>query len=213
MATRSSVLPGLVGKLVWEPAVHDVAALYVDPRGPYPRIEGVDCWDEARDARLYVGSHPVVAHPPCGPYCRVRHLYRGAEQDCALRAIEQVRAFGGVLEQPARSRLWAVADLPPPGQGDGVGFSLAVEQVSWGHPCRKPTWLYFVGVPAHAAVATRRTGGTPTHWCSGGRKRSSGSGGLIPPGIKAASAQMRRRTPPAFAAWLVALARSARLTP
>jgi hypothetical protein len=27
-----------------------VAALYIDPRGPYPIMPGVDCWDEARDS-------------------------------------------------------------------------------------------------------------------------------------------------------------------
>jgi hypothetical protein len=32
----------------------------------------------------------------------------------------------------------------------------------------------------------------------------------VPPGIKVASAQQRRRTPPAFADWLISLARSVR---
>lgn len=42
-----------------------IAALYVDRRGPYWDREGVDAWDIERDARLYKGPHPVVAHPPC----------------------------------------------------------------------------------------------------------------------------------------------------
>ncbi|HLV66932.1 MAG TPA: hypothetical protein VKY73_14020, partial [Polyangiaceae bacterium] len=83
-----------------------VAALYVDKLGCYPKMYGVDCWDETRDARLYDGPHPVVAHPPCGPWSRLRHLYRGNEHDCASRAVEQVRRWGGVLEHPAGSRLW-----------------------------------------------------------------------------------------------------------
>lgn len=71
-----------------------VAALYVDPRGPYPKMLGVECWDEARDARTYAGPHPVVAHPPCGPWGRLRHLYRGGEGDatCGPAAVE---AWGG----------------------------------------------------------------------------------------------------------------------
>lgn len=188
-----------------------VAALYVDPRGPYPNMPGVDCWDEQRDARAYDGPHPVVAHPPCGPWGNLRHLYRGAEHDCARRALEQVRQFGGVLEHPAGSRLWHAMQLPMPGElPDALGgTTFEVEQVAWGHVARKRTWIYVVGVPRDVVARSIRTGGIPTHWVSGGRKKTrKGSGGLIPEGIKACSAQQRRRTPPAFAEWLVSLARS-----
>ena len=41
----------------------DVAALYVEPKGCYVGVAGVDAWDEARDARRYAGPYPVVAHP------------------------------------------------------------------------------------------------------------------------------------------------------
>lgn len=198
-----------------------VAALFIDPRGPYPKMPGVECWDESRDARLYDGPHPIVAHPPCGPWSKQRHNYRGSEHDCAPRALEQVRKFGGVLEHPAESALWeellpghvgrfympftcpqAAFHVDPFG-----GYSLFVTQVEFGHVARKPTWLYLVRVPLADIKPPPFPGRQPTHWCSG--NRACKTGGSVPPGIKVCSAQQRRRTPRAFAEWLVSLARSA----
>ncbi len=197
-----------------------VAALYVDPRGPYPRLAGVDCWDAERDARLYEGPHAVVAHPPCGPWGALAHMRvpnrerRVADADAGPIAVAQVQCFGGVLEQPARSKLFAHCGLPSPSDPPDQhgGYTLEVEQVSWGHVARKRTWLYIVGVPREVALAGVRRGGVPTHWVSGGRnplrKNGRSGGGVVPPSIKVCSAQQRRRTPVAFAEWLVQLARS-----
>lgn len=188
----------------------NVAALYVDPRGPYPAMLGADaCWDEKRDARNYDGPHPVVAHPPCGPWSALAHLSHGKGRDCAPRALAQVRRFGGVLEHPAHSRFFVCKGLLP-GTEDTWGFTVKVAQVSWGHVARKPTWLYCVGIDRDLVLRTMRTGGTPTHWTSGGRTPSSRKGSPVPPGIKVCSAQQRRRTPPEFAKWLVGLAATAR---
>jgi hypothetical protein len=188
--------------------MHTVAALYVDPRGPYFGRADVDAWDRTRDARRYQGELPVVAHPPCGPWVRLRHLYKGDEYDCAPRAVDQVRACGGVLEHPAGSRLWRVCGLPLPGELPDAwgGTTIEVEQVRWGHVARKRTWLYLVGVRDVGPLPPARE---PTHWVSGARVRKDKGGGTIPPGIKACSALQRRRTPPAFAEWLIGLARSA----
>lgn len=191
----------------------NVAALYVDPRGPYPKLAGVDCWDAARDARMYAGPFPVVAHPPCGPWGKLRHLYRGngGGADCAMIALVHVRDFGGVLEHPAGSKLWWVFDLPRPGERDAWGTTVEVNQCDWGHVARKRTWLYCVRVDP-GLLATRPRPREPTHWISGGRghvgKKTKTT--PVPPGIKVCSAQQRRRTPVAFAEWLVALARSVR---
>jgi hypothetical protein len=43
-----------------------IAALYVATGGCYFGLPDVDPWDVERDARLYPGPHPVIAHPPCG---------------------------------------------------------------------------------------------------------------------------------------------------
>lgn len=190
-----------------------VAALFIDPLGPYPRMPDVDAWDESRDAMNYDGPLPVVSHPPCGAWGSLRHLRvpnreRRDDANCGPRAVGQVRIWGGVLEQPARSKLWAHCSLPNPGDPTDAygGRSLEVCQVDWGHVARKRTWLYLVRVTAPITFPPSRV---PTHWVSGGRLHDrKGSGGVVPPGIKVCSAQQRRRTPPEFARWLVDLAKS-----
>jgi len=192
-----------------------VAALYVERGGPYFAMPDVDPWDKERDAWLYAGPLPIVAHPPCGPWSRLRHLYQGHEHDCGPAAIATAREWGGVVEHPAHSRLWRALCLPHPGELPDAcgGFTIAVDQVAWGHVARKRSWLYMVGISRSVALDGVRTGGLPTHWSSGfhgHRCRCHGRSDCCaaPPGIKICSAVQRRRTPPAFARWLVDLAQA-----
>lgn len=137
--------------------VVDVAALYVQTGGVYYGLPDVDPWDEARDARLYAGPWPVVAHPPCqrwgrywsgGPSARVRRI-KGDDGGCFAAALESVRRFGGVLEHPEASHAWAAHGLEkPPKVGGWIwtngGWTCCVEQGHYGHRARKATWLYAV---------------------------------------------------------------------
>jgi hypothetical protein len=178
-----------------------VAALYIDPRGPYPRMDGVDCWDERRDARLYAGPWPVIAHPPCGPWGRLKFLCTKQDAELGPLAVEQVRIFGGVLEHPQDSTLWRKCRLPRPGElpDEWGGRTFYVEQVAWGHPCAKPTWLYCVGVDVAHVLRTLRYGGAPTH------RITNGPRGVQLPKLPSGRTHL---SPPAFAEWLVSLARS-----
>jgi hypothetical protein len=190
------------------PLATDCVALFVDSRGPYPELVA-EWYDEARDARTYAGNRPVVAHPPCGPWSRMRHLSRETTKDLATWAVDLVRRVGGVLEHPAGSALFEHMGMPRPyddfrADAHG-GVTFEVEQVDWGHPARKRTWLYAVGVRVAPLNPPKRQ---PTHWASGGRTRSSRQGAPVPLGIKVCSAQQRRRTPRAFAEMLIAMARS-----
>ena len=183
-----------------------VAALYVDPRGPYPLMPGVECWDAARDARNYAGPWPVVAHPPCGPWSRFSHFNIHQCKSLAPIAVEQVRAFGGVLEHPTASKLFRHCGLPFPNEwiADKFGgFTVEVDQCAFGHVARKNTWLYIVGANrARVVIELPRSKGTPTHRVARDRRRTARGE------LKECSAEQRRRTPPAFAEWLVSLARS-----
>ena len=137
-----------------------VAALYVETGGAYFGLDDVEPWDEARDARLYAGPWPVVAHPPCNRWSTMAGMIetrfghrRGDDGGCFAAALSAVRRFGGVLEHPAHSHAWRHFGLPIPGRGGGwthrlddPGASCWVDQGWYGHTMKKPTWLYAAGV-------------------------------------------------------------------
>lgn len=138
-----------------------VAALFVDGAGVYSGLEDVEVWDEARDARLYEGPWPVVAHPPCQRWCRfakgIAAQYPdkqvGDDGGCFEAALRSVHEFGGVIEHPAGSLAWDYFNLPKPQSSYGwteslfdYSVSCYVEQGRYGHPMRKATWLYAWGV-------------------------------------------------------------------
>lgn len=200
-----------------------VAALYVQEDGVYFGLPDVDPWDEARDARLYAGPYPVVAHPQCarwgrywsgGPSARERRR-KGDDGGCFSAALAAVERFGGVLEHPEASHAWRAFDIvAPPRAGGWVaaglmrpGWTCCVEQGHYGHAARKATWLY-----AHRVELPELRWGES----SGSRRRDDGFH----------SAEERRRairtgacqrlsswqlaaTPPLFRDVLLAIARTA----
>jgi hypothetical protein len=132
-----------------------VAALFVERGGAYWDDPRVDAWDEARDARLYAGPLPVIAHPPCRNWsimgqCRTE-IVRGEDGGCFAAALEAVRTFGGVLEHPRYSAAWRHFGLTPPVTAGwtrtlfGDHWTIEVDQSDYGHAGHKPTWLLFVG--------------------------------------------------------------------
>lgn len=195
-----------------------IAALFVETGGTYFGLPNVDAWDKKRDARLYAGPWPVVAHPPCARWCRLAGLVearwghrRGEDGGCFESAIDAVRRWGGVLEHPAYSDAWAAFGLPSPDRRGGWqrdifgGWSAHVEQCRYGHPAKKATWLYAYGVD----VPSLRWGFTPDQqcqalvsWCG----NHVGSGEVRPRVGKDSAA----RTPPAFRDVLLSIAATAR---
>jgi hypothetical protein len=127
------------------------------------------------------------------------------EKDLALWAVEQVRQFGGVLEHPKQSTLWSAAGLPKPGCGRDAfgGWTLGIEQFSFGHRAAKPTLLYIVGCdPMQIPNMPIVLGDAPAVCGTSGRRKSLKRKTTRPEVTKAE----REHTPPALAAWLVELA-------
>lgn len=171
-----------------------VAVLFARRDSVYKSLAGCDVWDEDRDARLWRGGVPVVAHPPCRAWGKLAHMAkpRDHERDLARLAVEQVRKWGGVLEHPARSKLWADQGLPLPGATDSAGgWTLPILQQWFGHRAEKATWLYIVGVPPRAV---------PQIPLVMGRAQTT---------VEAMGHGEREKTPIELAEWLCELARRA----
>lgn len=162
---------------------------------------GADVWDVERDAMKWPGGVPVVAHPPCRLWGRLRKFSTApkSEMELARWAVRQVRQFGGVLEHPAGSLLWADQGLPLPGQRDAFrGFTVALPQFWFGHRADKATWLYVVGCePAELPEIALVLGDAP---CVVEGTGSTGRGRTI-------SKREREATPLDFAGWLLEVAR------
>jgi hypothetical protein len=193
-----------------------VAALFVETGGCYFGIEGVDPWDEARDARLYAGPHPVVAHPPCQLWVNFaalnfkryggEHNRPGNDGGRFASAWSSVRRHGGVLEHPAGSNAFREHGIGRPDPKvigwqecvNGRTWVCEVWQSAYGHRARKRTWLAYyspAGVPPPELDWRRDPGTHQVGWFD-----------RIKPTLskKAANA-----TPPAFRDALLGMARTA----
>lgn len=195
-----------------------VAALFVRADSIYKTMPGVDAWDIDRDARNWPGGCPVVAHPPCRGWGRLSYFAKPApgELDLGPWAVEQVRRWGGVLEHPKDSKLWAAAGLPLPGQVDARGgWTLPISQHWWGHRAEKMTWLYILGllprdlpeIPMRMGDATHVIAQSRNRRKDGSRPRKSTGDPRFTGWRPEVSKAEREHTPPPLAEWLVELAR------
>jgi hypothetical protein len=190
-----------------------IAALFVQGDGCYVGLDAVDPWPVGRDARLYAGPWPVVAHPPCqlwGSMAAVNYARWGGDHNrpgndggCFAAALGAVRTWGGVLEHPAKTRAFAAHGLPRP---TGLGWSgtpcggwvCEVWQSAYGHRANKATWLYYRGPAAPAELRWERPVGTHQVGFHDQRGKAANKPTL---GRREANA-----TPPAFREALLSLA-------
>lgn len=182
-----------------------VAVLFARRDSVYKSLPGCEVYDADRDARTYDGPWPIVAHPPCRAWGRLRTFAnpRPDERNLARLAVALVREFGGVLEHPASSTLWPAQGLPRPGERPDAfgGWTLTAPQFWWGHRAEKASWFYIVGCDARGLPPVPLKLGE-AECVVETRKR-----GLRRPSITKAE---REHTPLDLAEWLVALAKSCR---
>ena len=203
--------------------IDQIAALFVMERGPYFGLDGVDPWPESRDARLYRGPWPVVAHPDCARWGKLwagttptnpvrREL--GDDGGCFAFALEAIQRWGGVLEHPAHSRAWATFGLKAPSRPDcwtvachdRALWTCVVEQGWYGHKARKPTWL----LACRTDLPSLRWGRSPqqTDRLREGQSEEERRRAIRTGIVQRMSARQRAATPDAFRDLLISLARS-----
>jgi hypothetical protein len=195
-----------------------VAALFVEKDGCYFGLPDVDPWDESRDARLYDGPWPVVAHPPCQSWGRYAHRSSGDDGGCFAAALAAVRQWGGVIEHPAESGAWPAHGLARPLWPAGWqrdldgGWSCYVEQGHYGHFSRKPTWLYVAGLRGEPPALIWRAAAQrlPAYAVERyGYEKARRIGVMAAVGGRHKT-RIRAATPPAFRDLLLSIARDAR---
>lgn len=175
-----------------------VSALFVRKDSVYKDL-GTDCWDIERNALLWPGGNPGIFHPPCRKWSRMHGFSTAPDEEKRLGiwAVEQVQRWGGVLEHPAHSGLWAACGLPFNGGVDESGGFITSVNLHWfGFPAEKKTFLYIVGcrirdVPAHPLSFDAIT------------KVVASSKARHKTGKKEIPKSMRDKTPVAMATWLL----------
>ena len=194
------------GQVLASASCSPVAVLFARADSIYKTMPGCDVWDIERDALQWQGGAPIVGHPPCRAWAGLAHMAkpRPGEKELAIWCVDQIRKWGGVLEHPAKSKLWPAAGLPEPGKRDAAGgWTLPILQWWWGHKAEKATRLYIVGCePADIPPIPYRVG-YATHVVNTGHGVRKGHPSFRPHCTK----KEREATPPALAAWLCELAR------
>jgi len=188
---------------VINPPPHSVAILFAAADSIYFSMKNCDVYDVVRDARCYKGGLPVIAHPPCRAWGRLRAFAkpRPGEKDLARFAVSQVRAHGGVLEHPKVSLLWADQQLPEGTVVDQYGgFTLHVDQFWWGHKARKSTRLYICGCSPGQIPPLPFKMGEPEYVVAHYKNKYSPQKKVLE------TTREREATPPLLAQWLFDLA-------
>ncbi len=175
-----------------------ITVLFCQEDSIYKSFPVCDVWDEKRNALNFNELIPIIAHPPCRKFSRMRGLSTApeVEKELAYFAAHHIKKYGGILEHPAFSILWKEANLPNPGEIDKFGgFTLVISQFWFGHKADKLTWLYIVGLKEGDLPPIPFALGEPLFTCSLSHVER--------PAKPEIPKRERSATPRKFAEWLI----------
>lgn len=174
-----------------------VQVLFTQAKSTYLDL-GCDCYDLQRNALSIKSKLPAIYHPPCRAWSRMRTFSKVpvGERFLAIWSVSRVRRYGGIVEQPAGSKLWKFLDLPMPGSGYDIfgGFSISIDQHWFGHKAKKNTWLYIKGCSVNDLPPYPMNFDLITHCLNSSLKSRR---------LKELSKNKRSYTPILFAEWLI----------
>lgn len=115
-----------------------ISILCVARKSNYFNIPDLDLWTEERNAYLFNGNNPIIAHPPCAQWSKMRAFSRPDKvaKNLALFCWEYVNQNGGCLEHPQGSALFKYV-------GANRSQIVSINQNWFGFPSRKTTYIYF----------------------------------------------------------------------
>lgn len=120
-----------------------IPVLFCTPNSTYNYIAIADPYDKKRDALTWKGGNAAIYHPPCRLWGKLAHMAKADNPDyekhLGLWSIEMVEKYGGVIEHPEGTKLFDHVTK-------GMGFITKVNQCWFGHPFKKATMLYIVGI-------------------------------------------------------------------
>lgn len=112
-------------------AAHD--STYFDIVSPHYEL---DIYTSARPTKLFNDNVPVICHPPCAQWSRLRKSskYNAEEKQLAYDCFRHVRRNGGIFEHPHGSQFMR----------EIIGYDNchSVQQSWFGFDARKSTLLY-----------------------------------------------------------------------
>jgi hypothetical protein len=116
---------------------NDIAVLCASNKSKYYLINGLDIYDNNRNAFTFNSNLPIIAHPPCAQWSRLKGLAKPLilEKYLAVWCYEWIVKNGGILEHPNGSYLF-----------DYLGIRnkcYKVDLREFGYPAIKTTLLYF----------------------------------------------------------------------
>jgi hypothetical protein len=115
-----------------------ISVLCIQKNSNYLQLPNLDLWNESRNTYNYTGINPVICHPPCQQWSRLKAFAKDDKlsKELALFCWDKVQVNGGIFEHPLGSSFFKYVNA-------NRKKMFVVHQSWWGFPARKPTILYF----------------------------------------------------------------------